>query len=231
MPLAHIFDRTVAVFARDLQQLFLWYDDFYNIAIEVIPFNQDRELRVLDLGAGTGLLSSLVAARYPRAQLTLVDISSSLLDIAKRRFTAGDGSRVSFLAMDYRTDHLAGTFDLVISDLSIHHLTDTNKQTLFARIHHCLEPGGLFVNADRILGENVIAEKLYQRIWRRKVLENGISPSDLTAALAHMQEDRPAPLASQLQWLKGAGFVDVTSWYQYCDFAVYSGAKQLGGHP
>ncbi|MFW2366629.1 MAG: class I SAM-dependent methyltransferase [Desulforhopalus sp.] len=228
MTLAHLFDRDAASYDRDRQRLIPCYDDFYNTAIEIIPFNKDRELRVLDLGAGTGLLSSYVAARYLRAQLTLVDISTAMLDLAKQRFS--ENARVTCHTMDYGTNSLPGTYDLVVSALSIHHLTDELKQSLFQKIHHCLEPGGLFINADQIRGENYLADKIYHQMWRKKVLEKGISSTALTAAEKRMQEDRTSPLSSQLLWLKKAGFIDITSWYQYYGFAVYSGTKSLAAN-
>ena len=43
---------------------------------------------ILDLGAGTGLLTEQVIRRYPNAQLFAVDLSPSMLKIATPRFTA-----------------------------------------------------------------------------------------------------------------------------------------------
>ena len=43
---------------------------------------------ILDLGAGTGLLTEKVIRRYPNAQLFAVDLSPSMLNIATPRFTA-----------------------------------------------------------------------------------------------------------------------------------------------
>lgn len=43
---------------------------------------------ILDLGAGTGLLTEQVIRRYPDAQLFAVDLSPSMLKIATPRFTA-----------------------------------------------------------------------------------------------------------------------------------------------
>ncbi|MEA1990230.1 MAG: malonyl-ACP O-methyltransferase BioC [Pseudomonadota bacterium] len=43
---------------------------------------------ILDLGAGTGLLTEQVIRRYPSAQLFAVDLSPSMLKIATPRFTA-----------------------------------------------------------------------------------------------------------------------------------------------
>ncbi len=225
-----IFDRSAESYDRDRRRLIPCYDDFYTIPVEIIPFHQDRELRVLDLGAGTGLLSAGVAARYPLALLTLVDISPAMLKIAEERFKGIATGRVSFQITDYGKEPLKGTYDLIISALSIHHLTDDLKAKLFKRVHTALEPGGLFINADQVQGENAVAEKIFTHTWLRKVQENGISEAALGAALLRIKEDRMSPLSSQLAWLSKVGFIDVTTWYKYYSFVVYSATKPLVSH-
>ena len=42
--------------------------------------------KILDIEAGTGLLSAFLMKRYPKASFTLIDISEKMLDIAKDRF-------------------------------------------------------------------------------------------------------------------------------------------------
>ncbi|MBU1568729.1 MAG: class I SAM-dependent methyltransferase [Proteobacteria bacterium] len=227
MSIQEIFDRSSKTYDHERRRLIPCYDDFYTIPLDIIPFHQDRELRVLDLGAGTGLLSAGVAARYPRALLTLVDLSPAMLRIAEERFAGSDAGRVTFQVMDYGKEPLRGIYDLIISALSIHHLTDNAKADLFEKVHNALEPGGMFINADLVQGENAMAEKICVRTWLRKVRENGISEEALTAAFERMKEDRMSPLSSQLAWLTQANFIDVTTWYRNYSFVIYSATKPL----
>lgn len=221
------FERGAATYDRDRRRLIPCFDDFYTIPLEIIPFHQDREIRVLDLGAGTGLLSAGVAGRYPRAQLTLVDLSPAMLALAEKRFAGEDLGRVTCQVLDYRHAQLTGTYDLVVSALSIHHLEHGDKAALFARIFSLLEPGGMFINADQVLGDNPMAEQLCRHLWFDKVTSSGIDEAALAAARQRMTEDRMATLADQLLWLGQAGFADITTWYRYYNFVVYSGIKPL----
>lgn len=221
------FERGAATYDRDRRRLIPCFDDFYTIPIDIIPFHRDRELRVLDLGAGTGLLSAGVAERYPRAQLTLVDLSPAMLALAEQRFSGGDRRRVTLHVLDYRRDQPKGAYDLVISALSIHHLEDSDKAALFRAIHGLLEPGGMFINADQVLGDNAFAEQLSRHLWMTMVKASGIDAVALAAARERMKEDRMATLADQLSWLRQAGFTDISTWYRYFNFVVYSGSKSL----
>ena len=40
------------------------FDRFYGAVLESIPFREEQKIRVLDLGAGTGLLSATLGARF-----------------------------------------------------------------------------------------------------------------------------------------------------------------------
>src|ERR671910_1925137 len=162
-----LFDEAAAGYDRARRQLVPGLDGFYGAALESVPFGREAELRVLDLGAGTGLLSSMVAERFPRSRVTLVDLSVEMLRVARRRFPQGDG-RFEFRTMDYARKPLPQGYDLVVSALSIHHLTHGDKKELFEKVHDSLAEGGYFVNADQVQGETPEVERSYRGWWLRR---------------------------------------------------------------
>ena len=182
---------------------------------------------MLDLGAGTGFLSAMVAEKFPRSRVTLVDLSVEMLRVARRRFTREPG-RFEFRTMDYARKSLPsrdGGYDLVVSALSIHHLTHGDKKELFGKVRRSLAVGGYFVNADQIAGDTAEEEMRFRDWWLGRVREAGVSERDLAAALLRMRADRNATLGAQLVWLREAGFGEVGCRYKDHRFAVYSGKK------
>ncbi len=215
---------------RARRQLVPGLDDFYGAALEGVPFGQSKPIRVMDLGAGTGLLGAMVAERFPRSRVTLVDLSVDMLRVARRRF-AGDPARFEFRTMDYARTPLPGRsrgYDLVVSALSIHHLTHGDKKELFEKVYDSLAEGGYFVNADQVQGETLEEETLYREWWFGRVRAAGVPEKDLDAALARMRADRNATLPAQLAWLEEAGFERVRCAYKDHRFAVYKGRKGHG---
>jgi len=211
---AHIFDEAASGYDRACRQLVPCLDDFYGAVVEGLPFGRDEELRVLDLGAGTGLLSATVAEKFPAARVTLVDFSVEMLRVARRRF-ADEPGRFEYEVMDYARDSLPGRvggFDLVVSALSIHHLTHSDKRGTFEKVHASLKNGGRFANADQVKTESPEDERRH----------HGVQP---TAAKPHMEAVEEAALREQMAWLGEAGFEEVECYYEKGRFAVYGGRK------
>ena len=124
-------------------------DAFYGTAADLLGLRGGPVTRVLDLGAGTGLLGAYVVARHPEVELVLVDGAASMLEQA-RELLGAHASVV--LVQDLRDPLPEGPFDAVVSALAIHHLDDDAKRELDARVLAVLRPGGAFVNAEQVRG-------------------------------------------------------------------------------
>lgn len=225
MNIASVFGSAARDYDATRKKYISCFDDFYGVAVALIPYPADAHFKLLDLGAGTGLFSSLVKAVFPNCTITVTDISTEMLDQARQRF-AGDPS-VNYLQHDYINEPLTGEYDVIISGLSLHHSTQTELQSVFNKLYSCLKNNGVFINADQILGRTPEIEKAYEAAWLRQARDKMCTPEEIQVALNRMKADKTLPLSVQLQLLEKAGFAKVNCWYQYYRFAVYSGIRQL----
>ena len=124
-----IFDITATTYDADRAKLIPCYDAMYRRTTDLIPA---KPARILDLGAGTGLLSVFVRSWYSTAHIHLMDVSEPMLEIARERL--GADPKVSFEVADYASAPLPQDQDAIVSALSIHHLADPDKRALFAKI-------------------------------------------------------------------------------------------------
>jgi tRNA (cmo5U34)-methyltransferase len=200
-------------------------DEFYRSAIEMLPFSSEDRFELLDLGAGSGLLSAMIANEFPKAHLTLFDLTPEMLMIARHRLKPL-GKRVRFVTA-LAEGGPSKTYDAVVSSLAIYHLPDSGKRHLFADIFKYLTPGGMFINADQVAGETQGLNQRMRQIWMKHVRETRIAERDLQAAIERMDRDLPSTVGQQLAWMRDTGFIEVTCTYRNLIFAVLSGKKPL----
>ncbi|MBA3016394.1 MAG: class I SAM-dependent methyltransferase [Desulfobulbaceae bacterium] len=170
--------------------------------------------------------SSYVATAYQHSDITLIDVSENMIKQAQSSLPIFQNN-FSYLVADYSVLNLPQKFDVIISALSIHHLSDAQKEILFRSILNHLNFGGIFVNADQVKGETAEIEQHYRQEWLRKIQERGVSETELHEALERMKEDKMSTLSAQMQWLKNSGFSDVNCWYKNYSFTVFSGRNLM----
>jgi tRNA (cmo5U34)-methyltransferase len=196
------------------------FDGFYGAAVDALRLGEKDPRQVLDLGAGTGLMSAHVLAAFPQARVHLLDGAEPML--AEARATLGD--RVTAVNVGDMAGALpAGPFDAVVSALAIHHLADADKRGLFARIRNALAPGGVFVNAEQVAAPTPRLQDAYVEHWLADCRVQGASEAEIEASVGRQTHDRWADVESQLRWLREAGFGSADCLYKRWGFAVYAG--------
>jgi release factor glutamine methyltransferase len=71
--------------------------------------------RIVDLGAGSGIVAVLLARRCPRAEVTATDLSAAALDVARAN-AARHGATMRFLEGDWCAPLGDERFDLIVSN-------------------------------------------------------------------------------------------------------------------
>jgi tRNA (cmo5U34)-methyltransferase len=203
------------------------YDLFYSTAADLAA----RAVRnipspaILDIGAGTGLMSEFVMQRVGAASLYLLDESTDMLAKAQERLTQ---YKMTLFIQSMTESLPAMQFHAVVSSVAIHHLSDEDKRNLFKRIYQSLAPGGIFVNAEQILGETEWHQQLYEEMHLDGASVLGSDGEEIHAAKERMSYDKCATLPDQISWLKKIGFQNVGGFFQWFRFAVYAGWKEEG---
>jgi len=215
-----VFDKQAANYRGPREKLIPQLDRFYGMVPEAVGL-AGSPARILDLGAGTGMLSAVVAESFPDARFTLFDYSPRMLEQAGEIL----GDRAEVKVGDMYEGIPAGPWDAVISALAIHHMTDEGKRSVYEAVFDELESGGIFVNAEHILGETQELQEHYAEWHRLQAFEKGLTEAEWTDTVERMSHDHLTPLSTQLGWLGEIGFTDVDCLLKDHGFAVIFGRK------
>lgn len=199
------------------------FEDYYINTTEFIASNIEKPKRILDLGAGTGLLSYYWYRNFPEAEYVLVDIADDMLGVAKKRFAVID--TVSYEALNYLNGLPCGDFDAIVSALSIHHLENDEKARLFAQIYDKLPVGGLFVNYDQFCAEQQKMNDWIDSYWENQLYNNGLTDNDIALWKERRKLDRECSVEAEIEMLSKCGFKTVKCVYSCLKFSVIVAIK------
>jgi 2-polyprenyl-3-methyl-5-hydroxy-6-metoxy-1,4-benzoquinol methylase len=174
----------------------------------------DQHARCLDLGAGTGFLTLPLAGSV--AHVVAVDIAPAMTEDLERRAKDEGVGNVETMACDLTTLRFADeSFDAVVSNYALHHVTHVEKRALVARARRWLRPGGRLVVADMMFGRGLAAGDRRVLAAKAKALAakgpGGLwrIAKNVTRLGLGVGDERPAPPEFWTSAFVDAGFVDV----------------------
>ena len=116
--------------------------------------------RILDIGAGTGVISLMMAQRTQNAEITAVEIDLEAFREAKLNFEASPwGNRLNCLKSDIKTVFFSSYFDLIVSNPPFYtektfapnnrrnvarNTSNLNFSDLIEKVNSLLSPEGVF---------------------------------------------------------------------------------------
>lgn len=199
-----------------------FFEDYYESGLSYL--STEKYDNILELGAGTGLLSKKIYHYYPNAKYTLVDISEEMLEIAKSRFKSLDN--FEFVVGDYSVNLPNKKYDLIVSALSIHHLE--NKTKLYKDIYKKLKTNGSYLNIDQYDSESKKVSKKYNELWINSIMEKiGKNEKEYKGWQERRMLDKETTVEKEIKKLKKVGFKEVECLYKYWKFAVVTGRKKV----
>ena len=206
-------------------KLIPYYEQMLRALIDAIPFGFDTKIRVIDLGCGTGTIAKMISDRFPNAHIVCLDIASNMIDMAKYKLS--NHPDAEFIVGDFAHIDFTEKFDVVVSSLALHHLeTDVDKKKLYTKIFENLNNNGVFYNADVVLASTTEQQEISMTRWKEYMNRNiPMDEIENRWIPTYENEDRPAKLMDQLEWLREIGFNPVDVTWKYYNFCVYGGVK------
>ncbi len=201
------------------------------LVARLLPFKRNNAFTLLDLGAGTGAASRAVLSEFPRATAILADFSTEMMAEGRSSLAAFEGRyryvEFDMLSSDWPSE-VPVPLDAVVSALSIHHLPDARKQTIFAEIRRRLRPNGWYINYDPVHAPDPSIEAVWERVndvYDPDGPYKRANRSPLEQARYENHVRYMIPLAPQLEWLRAAGFTNIDVFWKRLDWVIYGGSN------
>jgi SAM-dependent methyltransferase len=183
----------------DYRRQFTWA--MHHRTLEIAPaiaaqvrLGQARTL--LDLGGGPGTYAMAFLAQNPRLRATVCDREAALSVAKEIAGTHRAGRRLSYLALDFSKDPIAGTYDVIWYSNVLHIYSPEDNQAIFRRARAALAPGGRFIIQDAFLHDR-----------------EGVHPTEASlfavSMLLFTTGGNTYSASETAKWLKEAGFVGV----------------------
>lgn len=115
-----------------------------NYAEEIKSLSGKKDFsHILEVGCGTGLLGSQFVT--PASSLTGVDTSEGMLDVFNKKFSSMPNVRSVKINLE-KEDLDENSFDLILSSMAFHHLTE--PEAMIKKLRTKLSPAGLIAVID-----------------------------------------------------------------------------------
>lgn len=219
----------------------------FELLADLIPFQRDSNIRILDIGAGFGALSEVALERFPNAHMVCMDGSAAMLDLLRSRQERFKG-RIETVIADYKDPawvELLGTeaaFDVIISSQAMHGLRD-RRARMYVDLYALLRSGGCFLNIDLVSAATERLQKRFRNVQITRHIARveaaiGKRPTRAEASadidgvpLDQMENNSqrkwtPSDWTTDLQWLRDAGFVDVDCFWKELKVIMIGGYKE-----
>lgn len=199
-----------------------------SLVAEAAAVTTPHAVHLLDVGCGGGNYSLKLLQRMPGLNVTLVDLSQAMLDLAVQRICPKTTGSVAALHSDIREADLGKErFDIVLASAVLHHLrTDDEWRTIFQKLHDALKPRGSLWIFDIV--ESPVPE-LQAMHWRRygeylAVIGGDAFREEMFERI--IKEDTPRSVPFQLDLLRAVGFCEVEVLHKNSCFAAFGALKR-----
>jgi ubiquinone/menaquinone biosynthesis C-methylase UbiE len=162
---------------------------YYELVQGIIDLTNPRKTDVvMEIGAGTGVVSLLLAPKVKR--IIAVDISKEMLRIAKEKATEAGINNIEFVRGTFHRPNIAEKVDIIVTIDSLHCTTDGNykKRAIEIMHDHLKDEGKVFLEDEMIVYDQEILKGRADQIVQYLVKLAGRSDKQFRDVLF---EERP----------------------------------------
>ena len=218
------FSKTINDYDTVADKVVMKNNEFHEFLCNSIPFDNNKNLKILDLWSGTWHWMSIVLNKFKNSKVVWIDYSNKMILKSDNNLSEFPG-RFELIENDFNKTEFENWFDVIVSAFTIHNSTHEEKEALFGKIYNSLNKGWVFINADFVEWEYKEQDEYYKLIYK-SFLEHNLKWEELEVWLKHaFKEDMPMKISKQFEILRKFGFWEVRIILQFNNETVYLAKK------
>ncbi|WP_457596237.1 carboxy-S-adenosyl-L-methionine synthase CmoA [Hydrogenimonas sp.] len=218
-------EKVAAVFDDMIERSVPFYRHNLSLIVDLIARRLEPGMRVLDLGSSTGALLIELARRSPEGcELVGIDNAPAMVELARKKAEAL-GAAATFLHEDIlRCDF--GRADIVVASYTLQFIRPIERPGLVRKIHDALAPCGLFIFSEKVVMAQRWLDKQIVDIYHDYKKAQGYSETEIMRKREALENVLvPYTIEENRRLVKGCGFREVDTIFQWANFATFVAAK------
>ncbi len=148
-----------------------WYPQFLNPVVEAVTSNSEYH-KILDIGTGPGTLPEMLISKDSSLQIIGIDIDTTMIDEAKRRFSHKNVS-FQYQKTNAPLDFADNQFDIVTFCSVFFFVDDSVKTDLMNEAMRVLKPNGKVIILTPSGKKSILSS--FIEVWRYKFSFNNFT--------------------------------------------------------
>lgn len=198
------------------------YLEQHKIISNLLPNDNSKNYKILDLGCGNGVLSEIVLKKLPNVHLVGFDITNEMLNAYEQKISKYTNS-YELIQGDYKTDSIGDSYDIILTGMTLHHLNWDERKVFYQKLFNSANKNAVYISNDIIIDENKDVREHQYYLWKEFMKNQGEDPEFWYEK--HIQKDFPIILSNHFDWLKEAGFQQGACYWRMYNFAITRAIK------
>ncbi|EQC45527.1 carboxy-S-adenosyl-L-methionine synthase CmoA [Bacteriovorax sp. Seq25_V] len=185
---------------------------------------------IYDLGCSTGSTLQIIAQAFKKMEkdrpaMFGVDNSVAMIDKARKKLDSFGLKDINLSNGDIETFPMENA-GMVIMNYTLQFLEPSSRPEILKNIFDSLNPGGVFVLAEKIICHDDQIDKLLIDLYYDFKRRNGYSEMEISQKRDALENVlRPITPTDQIQMMKEAGFKKTEMIFRWYNFCCYLGIK------
>ncbi|MGL4773608.1 MAG: class I SAM-dependent methyltransferase, partial [Clostridium sp.] len=192
---------------ESVRKVIPFYENFHKETISLIKEYMPNCERWLDIGCGTGTLIEKCYEEFKNTKFILVDISESMLEIAKIRLRKESVQFLEPCSSLNIQEHLREKVNIITAIQVNHYLNRNDREIAIRNAYELLNKDGMYITFENIRPSSEEGIELQLKRWKTFQLESGRTINEVNNHISRFDKEYfPITILEHLELLKKIGF-------------------------